>query len=145
MLPEKLQFKCKGCGYCCRHEPGLVLFSKDDLKAMAAQLSCTMDDFLKTYCQIVYRDNKQLYTIKEKKNNDCVFWEQGCTIYESRPYQCRSYPFWKDICTSEETWKAEKRYCPGIDDGPVWSSNKVLAILEKKENQDLYHVQDEIE
>ena len=46
---------------------------------------------------------------------DCIFWNNGCIIYEARPLQCRTFPFWPFLVESKELWKNEKYRCGGID------------------------------
>jgi Fe-S-cluster containining protein len=56
-----------------------------------------------------------------------VFWDdrQGCQVYEDRPLQCRTYPFWRANVHSAENWQAEARACPGIGEGPLHSAEEV--------------------
>ena len=36
---DGLQFECARCSYCCRHEPGYVFLSDNDLDAMVKELA----------------------------------------------------------------------------------------------------------
>ena len=58
------------------------------------------------------------YSIKEKllsKNNyACAFFDvdkKQCSIYEARPSQCRSFPFWEYFKHNVDELKQE---CPAI-------------------------------
>ncbi len=42
----------------------------------------------------VRKDENGETVLKLKENGDCVFWDDGCTIYPERPRQCRTFPFW---------------------------------------------------
>ncbi|MCK4875065.1 MAG: YkgJ family cysteine cluster protein, partial [Sulfurimonas sp.] len=59
------------------------------------------------------------YSLKEKKFGDsyeCVFYDReanGCTIYDARPLQCKTFPFWDYYKTKVSELKLE---CPGVKD-----------------------------
>ena len=73
-----------------------------------------------------------MVSLKEKDNYDCIFLgENGCSIYEGRPLQCRTYPFWPSIVESRENWESEKRSCPGIGKGPIINKDTIEELLEK--------------
>ena len=115
---EGLAFSCQQCSGCCRHDPGFVYLSREDLDLFLEKLSLSQDEFIHTYCRFVpYYDGEEVLCLKEKKNYDCIFWDNGCTAYTARPIQCRTYPFWSFILKDEKTWKDESITCPGIDSG----------------------------
>lgn len=60
------------------------------------------------------------YSLIEKPGGDCVFWERerGCTVYEARPEQCRTWPFWPDNVETPEDWARTESICPGAGNGP---------------------------
>jgi Fe-S-cluster containining protein len=68
-----------------------------------------------------------LISLLEKKNNDCIFFNERkqCEIYEVRPVQCRSYPFWEQLVQDEASWKAESLQCPGIGKGRIHSRQEI--------------------
>jgi len=51
--------------------------------------------------------------LKSVKGQDgaeaCIFLQDDktCSIYEARPVQCRTYPFWPRIMKSREAWRQE--------------------------------------
>jgi len=53
-------------------------------------------------------------------------------VYEARPTQCRTYPFWSNIVDSEESWNRESRECPGIGIGPLHGPEAVSEALAKR-------------
>ncbi len=60
----------------------------------------------------------------------CVFLEDNrCRIYPKRPLQCRSYPFWPEVVTTEKGWRMEARRCEGMDTGARIPVAVVEAIL----------------
>lgn len=64
----------------------------------------------------------------EKKNGDCIFLEgKRCSLYEVRPKQCQSYPWWPENLHTEESWKLAAASCEGIrDDAPLISLSEIL-------------------
>ncbi len=112
-----LSFSCTQCSGCCRHEPGFVFLSENDLQKMTTRLKLTKKKFIKTYCSVADLMGVKRLTLIEKSNNDCIFWDKGCTIYEDRPLQCKSYPFWAHNLINQETWDTVKKSCPGTGHG----------------------------
>jgi len=133
---DGLQFECARCGHCCRHEPGYVFLSENDINQATDYLSVDREDFLKKYCRIVDIGFFRRVSFIEKPNNDCIFWQDGmgCSIYEARPLQCRSYPFWPSIMESGESWQEESKSCPGMNRGRTHSEKEIRKWLEKREN-----------
>ena len=63
-------------------------------------------------------------TLKERKNFDCVFLDaetRKCTVYEDRPRQCRTWPFWNSNLKSPEAWQQTCEVCPGSGHGKLYS------------------------
>jgi Fe-S-cluster containining protein len=80
---------------------------------MALFLDISLDEFSKKYLRVV--GNR--ISLKELlPRYDCVFFkEKKCTIYEVRPKQCQTYPFWPMHLKNEEAWENVKKECEGID------------------------------
>ena len=137
---EGLAFSCQQCSGCCRHDPGFVYLSREDLDLFLEKLSLSQDEFIHTYCRFVpYYDGEEVLCLKEKKNYDCIFWDNGCTAYTARPIQCRTYPFWSYIIKSEEMWNNESKSCPGINKGDVHSFEEIRATSKQNDaNKVLY-------
>jgi hypothetical protein len=69
-------------------------------------------------------------SLAEKKNYDCVFWDQGgCAVYEDRPVQCSTFPFWSSILVSRESWLEAARDCPGIGKGELRAREYIEELL----------------
>ena len=68
-------------------------------------------------------------SLTEKPNLDCVFWRDGvgCEVYEVRPVQCRTFPFWPEVLESEDSWLEYSAECPGMDRGKRYT----LAQIER--------------
>ncbi|HEC61358.1 MAG TPA: YkgJ family cysteine cluster protein [bacterium] len=129
---DGLQFECTRCSRCCRHTPGYVFLSSNDLHRLAAATKRSRTAFLADYCREVGVNGFRRISLKEKSNFDCIFWEdEGCIVYESRPFQCASYPFWSANLDSQADWEDVKGDCPGADHGRRHSKEEIDAWLEK--------------
>jgi Fe-S-cluster containining protein len=131
---DGLQFSCTTCHACCRHDPGYVFLSKKDLDRMLAYLNLEAELFVKKYCRWVDQGGDPILSLVEKSNFDCIFWDQGCTIYQARPDQCRSYPFWPGPLSSQEDWDWEKRFCPGIGTGERHPATEIQDFLRQRDS-----------
>ncbi len=130
-----LRFECQRCSACCRHEPGYVFLTKKDLEILAKSLDIDEKRFLEKYCRTIDLGGIKRISLIEKKNYDCVFWdEEGCAVYNARPVQCRTYPFWISYLEDENDWNKLAESCPGVGKGGIVS----LAEIEKRiaERQD---------
>jgi len=61
--------------------------------------------FTETYCLLL--DRRHL-ALKKQTDESCLFLgKEGCSVYESRPAQCRDFPL---------QWKTERSfgYCEGL-------------------------------
>lgn len=115
-----LRFECQRCLYCCSSEPGYVYLSREDIINGANATALSPRDFISVYCRVIDFGTFSMISLREKENYDCIFLtKEGCSIYQARPVQCRTYPFWPSVIESEESWKKEARSCPGIGKGPV--------------------------
>ncbi len=121
-----LYFKClKNCAKCCSGFPGYVWLTNDDIKNISKKLKISKKDFLKKYTRNV---KNKISLIENLKNYDCPFLkDKKCQIYEVRPNQCKTFPFWKNILKSRQSWDAERFNCPGINDttGKLYSNDEI--------------------
>ncbi len=115
---DGLRFECTGCGQCCTGGPGYVWISEEDIERMAAFLKISDIEFCRRY---VRRVGNRYSLIEDPKNYDCVFLENNrCKIYQQRPTQCRTYPWWPYQIESREAWDNAAQYCEGIrSDAPL--------------------------
>jgi Fe-S-cluster containining protein len=128
-----LQFECARCSRCCRHTPGYVFLSEIDLEKLAGAVGSGRQEFLRVYCRRVSFGIANRISLKEKANLDCIFWENGgCSVYESRPLQCRSFPFWSACVSSPEEWGHHARQCPGMGKGTLHPKKEIEHWLTQR-------------
>lgn len=89
------------------------------------------------YCRKApYYGGKTVLALREKTNYDCIFWNNGCTVYKDRPIQCSTYPFWSWILKDQESWNDVKLGCPGINNGKLWKKSEILKKLKMYEENE---------
>jgi uncharacterized protein len=133
---QGLKFSCKRCSSCCRYESGFVFLSKNDLNKLTLLTNMDNKSFIGSYCRWVpdWR-GKMVLSLKEKHNKDCIFWESECMIYEARPLQCVTFPFWESVISSEYNWEAAGSGCPGINSGKLYSSAEIGQYLRRRTSE----------
>jgi Fe-S-cluster containining protein len=122
---EGLRFRCTGCGQCCTGSPGYVFLSETDLLLLARHMKIEAEAFAHHY---VRRVEGRLALIDKAGSEDCVFLEnKQCTVYEARPVQCRTFPWWVSHLETPEDWRAAAERCEGIEhpDAPVVSALEI--------------------
>jgi Fe-S-cluster containining protein len=124
---DGLRFRCTRCGHCCTGEPGFVWVGDDDLAAIAELRGEPVDQVKALYTKKASRG----LSLREKLNGDCVFWdgERGCTVYEARPPQCRTWPFWESNVATEEDWRQTREVCPGSGQGDLIPAEEITRRL----------------
>jgi len=123
-----LKFTCKNCGYCCRIKEGVVWLYRDDIPRLTEKLDMSRGEFLSRYAE---RLNNR-WILKSFPNGDCIFYEpeKGCRIYDARPVQCRTFPFWPDVVFSEWNWNVIAKNCPGMNTGEIHTIEEIKESVE---------------
>ena len=122
-----LQFECTRCGDCCAGTPGFVWVELDEIQRLADFLKLSLDEFGRSYLR---RVGDQISLI-ETRESACIFWDSntGCQVYESRPNQCQTWPFWPENLRTPEDWERTKRVCPGSGQGTFVSLESIKVAL----------------
>ena len=122
-----LRFSCTGCGTCCRHVDGYVWVGVDEARALAEHLNMELDDFGRRYLRTV----GTRYALLDGRQSACVFLEDDrCRVYDHRPRQCRTVPFWPAHLTSDEAWRRVASECEGIrDDAELVACDHIELFL----------------
>lgn len=120
---DGLRFSCTGCGGCCRGPGGYVWLTVEEMEAIAKRLAIPFKHFTRRYVRQV-RDQ---YALVDGPGDDCVFLSTSgrCEIYEERPEQCRTFPWWPENLVSEKAWRDNYNDCPGIDHGELHSAEEI--------------------
>lgn len=105
---------CEECGgKCCTGESGYIWINEDEQDALAARLKVSLAELRARFLvQVGAR-----FSIREKLYGDglaCVFFDEqnkNCSIYEHRPAQCASFPFWDYF---KKNLKELEKECIGV-------------------------------
>lgn len=125
---DGLPFQCSQCGDCCTGAPGYVWVNKEEIEALARRFSMTVEDFERKYVRRIGIRK----SLVEFDNGDCVFFDpvaRKCRVYEDRPRQCKTWPFWDSNVRTPAAWKETCRVCPGSGVGPVVPLSKINEQL----------------
>ena len=126
-IEEGIRFECQGTGKCCqsRGEYGYVYLSPRDQVRLAKHLGLKRAELKKIHC-----DESEGYVHLKDPDKTCNFLDgKRCTIYEGRPDQCRTWPFWPENLNAK-TWNEEVvPFCPGIGKGKLYTKAEIEAAL----------------
>ncbi len=105
---------CKRCGgKCCRGHEGYIWVSMEELEEMAAMKEIELPMFANHYLRQV----QGKFSLQERVINGehlCCFFDPiagQCTMYQSRPEQCRTFPFWNSLMNNPQKLVQS---CPGV-------------------------------
>ena len=124
---DGLRFKCTGCGKCCTGTPGYVFLSPSDLTALLSHFQLPEEEFFKRYIRIV---DGQPALIDTPGSDACVFLDkEKCSVYEARPIQCRTFPWWIHTIQTPENWADAAARCEGINhpDAPLVPAEEIAT------------------
>ena len=129
---DGIKFECQGSGKCCitRGKYGYVYVSFKDRKRLAAYLGISANAFTSIYT----KKTDGQYHIKNV-DKDCFFYRKNrCTVYDARPWQCRTWPFWPENM-NRTVWEEEvASYCPGVGKGRLYLAEEIEEILIKRKD-----------
>jgi uncharacterized protein len=117
---DGLRFQCTGCGDCCSGEPGYVWVNETEIAALAAHMEMPVEQFEVQFVRQVGSDKSLI----ERPGGDCIFLDiesRKCSVYDARPIQCRTWPFWDSTVKRKKDWEATCRACPGSGQGRLYS------------------------
>ncbi len=130
-----LRFECVMCGKCCGGEPGSVWVNEQETSLIGCFLNINLHKLRKDF--LVRKMGK--LSIKEKENFDCIFLNSEnhkCEIYQARPIQCRTFPFWETLLLEKEAWDFYAERCPGMNNGKNYTPDEIKKIITGKEHEE---------
>jgi Fe-S-cluster containining protein len=129
---DGLQFECQEeCGRCCTNhgDYAYVYLQETDLRRLSRYFGLSRRQFLERYtteedgCVVLLMDQPA-----------CPFLEGSrCTVYDARPVQCRTFPFWSEHLRSRKAWAGTESFCPGINRGPLHPLRVIQRCLEERQ------------
>jgi Fe-S-cluster containining protein len=125
------------CGNCCSGTPGYVLLTEDEADAIAGAIGVPPDEFRARYTHEM-EFGRSLNEHRTEYGFDCVFLDREkipgkavCGIYEHRPTQCKTWPFWGQNISSAHAWSRASRHCPGIGKGELYTPVQIRIARDK--------------
>ena len=102
-VTEKID--CTKCGNCCREITPVL--DKEDIESASEKLNMGKNEFIEKYTKT--DDNKDIIF-----DTPCPFLKENkCSIYETRPKECRSFPnLNKDITVRCHSFFSNAEICP---------------------------------
>ena len=132
---EGIRFQCTGSGKCCtvRGDSAYVFFTRKEERTMAGHLGLSRVEFRRLHTDRLGPGEWTLHF----PDGRCTFLDgRRCSIYEARPSQCRTWPFWPENM-DPEVWNTEiAPFCPGVGQGPLHTQEKIEATLEEADSTD---------
>lgn len=128
---EGLQFTCTQCGKCCSGAPGFVWVEAEEVTAMAAAMKMEEESFRDKFIRRVGARESLI----EYSDGDCIFLDpqsRHCMVYEARPIQCRTWPFWDSNLETPIDWEQTCEVCPGAGSGKLYNFEQIEAQRKRK-------------
>jgi Fe-S-cluster containining protein len=114
-----------------------VWFERNEGQAMAAALGLSLEAFLRRFARTIH-GRWSLLERSGPRGMDCILLDRVsqpgkalCRVYQSRPAQCRTWPFWQGNLVSRDAWDRarDRTPCPGMDHGPLIPPESILERL----------------
>lgn len=124
---EGIRFECTGCGECCRarHGYGYIYVTLEERRQLARHLGLETRAFTLRHCE----KTDDRFHLRDPANQ-CGFLDGArCTVYEARPQQCRTWPFWPENMNTKVWTREVKRDCPGIGIGRLYPAEEIEGYL----------------
>ena len=122
---DGLRFQCTQCGDCCTGAPGFVWVNKAEIGALAASVG---QEDVEAFERMYVRKVGIRRSLREFPNGDCVLFDgdaRKCTVYDARPRQCRTWPFWGSNLKTPESWRETCEACPGSGRGDLYQLDQI--------------------
>jgi Fe-S-cluster containining protein len=123
---SSLRFECTSCGKCCTGKGGKVFVNTAERSDIANVLELSQQELIQSYFvqdqgkyliqQVKLKGDNEQQQGEQDEEERCIFLtsDKKCSIYQARPTQCRTFPFWPHILASSYDWQRTQRDCDGI-------------------------------
>jgi Fe-S-cluster containining protein len=126
---DGIRFECQGSGKCCtsRGIYGFIYLNLAERRDLAKHFEISTLQFTRRYC-----DKSNGFFYLKDPDKDCRFLiKDKCEVYDARPLQCRTWPFWPENMNNK-VWKKEiELFCAGVGKGKLYSAKEIKGILDK--------------
>lgn len=123
-----LRFSCTGSGKCCtvHGDYAYVFLTRDEERRIAEGLGLTLRQFRRRH---TYRPVLQGRSLRFPDGHCTFLLGRRCSIYETRPQQCRTWPFWEENLDPQVWQDAVASFCPGVGRGRVYTAEEIEAVM----------------
>ena len=117
-----------------RGEYGHVYLTLEDRQRLAKHMNMKTSAFTRRYCT----HEGGIWHLKEPKDSpDCTFLKgKQCGVYEARPTQCRTWPFWPELMNAKAWQRDVVEFCPGAGKGRVYTRDEIAAIVKEQKDSE---------
>ena len=130
-----LRFRCQRCGRCCSW-PGSVYFTAAELARAAAACGLAQRAFGEQYA--VRRLDDDCFELHATRGCPLLGADRTCRIYDARPLQCSSYPFWRSNVRNAAARRQLIADCRGTHAGPWHRRATVEARISADERNETF-------
>lgn len=145
---SSVAFACTACGKCCKSRNTRVFVNPSEIEELARCKSVSVPEFMQQFTHTLKDSTgRSLVTLKGHESKpQCVFLEgKTCSVYDVRPTQCRTYPFWPQHLVGAAEWRAEASNCEGIllsDKGVTVKDDDIIDGAEVAMNMIVHEIHD---
>lgn len=121
-LDDTFQFKCRGCGKCCRNRNDILLTARDVWK-LARNLAMSPEGIIEKYCEKYIGDDSKIPIVRLLSvggNQRCPFLDdRKCSVHTFKPTVCAIYPLGRAIDLRKEEIAGRNGFVPTYFVQPV--------------------------
>ncbi len=125
---DGLRFSCTGSGKCCtvHGDHAYVFLTRDEERRIAEGLGLTLRQFRRRHTYRPFAGGRSL----RFPDGRCTFLRgRQCSIYEARPQQCRTWPFWEENL-DPQVWQDDvASFCPGVGRGRLYTAEEIERVM----------------
>ncbi len=130
----KVVFECQQCGNCCQGDTTVSLDASDQerlIKHLGLPEVEVHEKYLRKTGSVI-----QMKTV----DGHCIFYDNGCTVHEGKPWRCTQWPLHPSILTDHANYMAISSSCPGLGKGMDYQEfckkfKDIIANLDKEEDR----------
>jgi Fe-S-cluster containining protein len=124
---DGIRFSCTGSGKCCtvHGDYAYVFMTRAEERRIAESLGLTLRRFRRRH---TYRPLGQERSLRFPEGRCTFLVDNQCSIYETRPRQCRTWPFWEENLDADVWNKDVAAFCPGVGRGRLYTAAEIESV-----------------
>lgn len=105
-LEDKFQFKCRGCGKCCKNREDIILTTRD-LHNIARKLGLTIEAVIEKYCDTYIGGTSRIPIVRLQPagatRNCPLLSDKRCLVHDAKPAVCALYPLGRAVMRKKDS------------------------------------------